>query len=81
LEPRQSAFDSAGNVFVADGFGRRFFELPAGGGSAISIPIPASSHGVAVDSADNLYVLTGAIADQSDKSVHPGQVLKVVPEK
>ncbi|OBJ79606.1 hypothetical protein A9W97_30025 [Mycobacterium gordonae] len=81
LEPRQIAFDSAGNVFVADGFGRRFFELPAGGGSAISIPIPASSHGVAVDSADNLYVLTGAIADQSDKSVHPGQVLKVVPEK
>ncbi|MDP7702349.1 MULTISPECIES: hypothetical protein [unclassified Mycobacterium] len=81
LEPRQIAFDSAGNVFVADGFGRRFFELPAGGGSAISIPIPASSHGVAVDSADNLYVLTGAIADQSDKSVRPGQVLKVVPEK
>ncbi|WP_310786155.1 hypothetical protein [Mycobacterium sp. Z3061] len=81
LEPRQIAFDSAGNTFVADGFGRRFFELPAGGGSAISLPIPASSHGVAVDSADNLYVLTGAVANQSDKTVQPGQVLKVVPEK
>lgn len=81
LEPRQIAFDSAGDLFVADGFGRRFFELPTGGGSAVSIPIPASSHGVAVDSADNLYVLTGAVANQSDKTLQPGQVLKVVPDK
>ncbi|MBX9978518.1 MAG: hypothetical protein K2Z76_02980 [Mycobacterium gordonae] len=81
LEPRQVAFDSAGNIFVADGFGRRFFELPADGGGPIAIPIPASSHGVAVDSADNLYVLTGAVANKSDKTVQPGQVLKIVPEK
>lgn len=81
LEPRQVAFDSAGDIFVADGFGRKFHELPAGGGSAISIPIPASSHGVAVDSADNLYVLTGAVADSANKTTLPGQVLKIVPEK
>jgi serine/threonine-protein kinase len=36
---------------------------------------------VAVDSADNLYVLTGAVANKSDKTVQPGQVLKIVPEK
>lgn len=81
LEPRQVAFNSAGDIFVADGFGRKFHELPAGGGSAISIPIPASSHGVAVDSADNLYVLTGAVADPATKTTEPGQVLKIVPEK
>lgn len=80
LEPRQIAFDSAGNMFVADGFGRKFVEVPAGG-SPVSIPIPASSHGVAVDSADNLYVLTGAVSNRSDKTVQPGQVLKIVPEK
>lgn len=63
------------------GFGSKFHALPAGGGSAISIPIPASSHGIAVASADNLYVLTGAVADSANKTIQPGQVLKIVPEK
>lgn len=81
LEPRQVAFDSAGNMFITDGFARKFYELPAGGGNTISIPIPASARGVAVDAADNLYLLTSDVADQSGKITQPGQVLKVVPEK
>lgn len=82
LEPRQVAFDSAGDIFIADGFGRKFFELPAGGGSPIKIPLPANVHGVAVDSADNVYVVTTTtVTDQSNKIVQPGQVLKIVPDK
>jgi serine/threonine protein kinase, bacterial len=81
IEPRHMAFDSAGDIFVTDGFSKAFYELPNAGGPAVKVPVPASTHGVAVDSQDTLYVLTNAITDKKDQIVRPGQVLKIAPDK
>lgn len=79
LEPRHVAFNSAGDMFVADGFVGAFFELPAAGGDAKKILLPAFSNGITVDSEDNLYVATAASTDRAGKLKAPGQVLKIKP--
>ncbi|OBJ54594.1 hypothetical protein [Mycobacterium sp. 1423905.2] len=79
LEPRHLLFDSAGNMFISDGFNRALWEVPAGG-TVTKIEMPAYTHGVAIDAADNLYVLTGAMNNSSDRITQPGQVLKIPPD-
>ncbi|OBK40933.1 hypothetical protein [Mycobacterium kubicae] len=79
LEPRHLAFDSTGNLFITDGFNRALWEVPPDG-NPIKIDLPAYTHGVAIDAADNLYVLTGAMNNNSDKITQPGQVLKLPPD-
>ncbi|OBI91182.1 hypothetical protein [Mycobacterium asiaticum] len=80
IEPRHVAFDSAGNIFIADGFGRGFYEWPSDGGSVVKVPLAANSYDVAFDSTNNLYVLTSAVSDRSNKLIQPGRVLKIPPD-
>jgi len=54
ISPRDVAIDAAGNVYVADGAVK---ELPAGGGSMITLASGLVATSIAVDASGNVYVL------------------------
>lgn len=58
--PYQTAVDAAGNVYVATYTGKKVYRVPAGGGTAVEVPIAGFTTqnltGVAIDPAGNLFV-------------------------
>ncbi len=59
--PSSVAFDSAGNLYIADTLNNRIRKVSGGtittvAGTGTSVPLPASPLGLALDSAGNLYV-------------------------
>lgn len=80
IEPNHIAFDNVGDIFVGDGFGKGFFQLPPGR-NPVEVSLGAHAMSVAVDSAGTVYALTSARTDKSDQLVKPGQVLKIVPDR
>ncbi|BDB42956.1 MULTISPECIES: hypothetical protein [Mycobacterium] len=80
IDPNRIVRDSRGDVFIGDGFARGFFQLPAGGGAPVKVPLGANTDGLAVGAGDTLYVLTSALTDRSGRFVTPGRVLKFAPD-
>lgn len=80
IEPNHIAFDDAGDIFVGDGFGKGFFQLPPGR-DPVQVALGSHAMSVAVDSAGAVYALTAARTNRSDQLVKPGQVLKIVPDR
>jgi sugar lactone lactonase YvrE len=63
--PFQTAYDGAGNIYATDSANNRVLKIPAGGGNATVVSIPALSPspaglsgptGIAIDGAGNLYI-------------------------
>jgi len=80
-EPSGVAVDVAGNLFVADTFTTGVFELPVGATNPVTVPVGVRARGVTFDPASNLYVVSAATQDGSDRLTKPGQVLKVPPDR
>jgi len=53
------AVDASGNVYVADAAGASVWQIPAGGGTAVSLGSFTAPKGVALDAAGNIYVTNG----------------------
>lgn len=59
-EPRGAAIDTAGNLYVPDKTNSRVRKYSPTGTLLLNIPVGSSVFGVALDSAGNIYVVTGS---------------------
>ncbi|HWA26797.1 MAG TPA: immunoglobulin domain-containing protein [Lacunisphaera sp.] len=76
------AVDAAGNVFVADPVAGVVRRIPAGGGNATTLPLPAagsSPRSVALDRAGNLYVLSMGFPQSNTQTGSTAYVCKITP--
>lgn len=79
--PVGSAFDSSGNLLVADGYTHAVYKVPPGGGSASSTQLRSGyggSTGLAFDKSGRLYLARGTMHDVVELNPASGEIIRTV---